>query len=74
MSYSYEDCECIHDTGSACLIIIPELIGQEKKAEFKDTAKFWIPQRAIHEDSEVYEDGHKGTLVVHDWFAEKELG
>ncbi len=56
------------------MVVIPELTGQEKKEEFKDTGKFWIPQVAIHDDSDVYEEGTSGTLVVEDWFAEKELG
>lgn len=32
----------------------------------------WIPKSVIHEDSEVYQKGHEGTLVVYEWFAEKE--
>jgi hypothetical protein len=34
--------------------------------------ELWIPQSQIHEDSEVYQDGDEGTLVVSEWFAEKE--
>ena len=32
----------------------------------------WIPKKVIHADSEVFEPGHKGKLVVARWFAEKE--
>lgn len=74
MATEFENCECIHNTPTACLVVIPELIGKETKSAFKGTGKFWIPQAAIHEDSEVYKDGTEGTLIVHDWFAEKELG
>jgi len=70
----FDDCECVHDTGLACLVIIPELVGNEKQPHLKDTGQFWIPKRAIHDDSEVYEIGTSGTLVVFDWFAENELG
>jgi hypothetical protein len=31
----------------------------------------WVPKSVIHDDSEVYEDGHEGTLVVQEWFAKK---
>lgn len=34
--------------------------------------KFWCPKSQIHDDSEVYEEGHEGTLVVRNWFAQKE--
>lgn len=36
--------------------------GQEK----------WIPQSVIHDHSEVYAPGHRGTLVLKEWFAIKE--
>ena len=31
----------------------------------------WIPQSAILDESEVYEVGNEGTLVVKDWVAQK---
>jgi hypothetical protein len=31
----------------------------------------WVPQSQITEDSEVYEPGDEGTLVVMTWWAEK---
>lgn len=31
----------------------------------------WLPQAAVHDDSEVYAMGHEGKLVVKGWFAEK---
>jgi hypothetical protein len=70
----FEDCECIYATEKACLVVIPELSGKESKPEFKNTGKFWIPQWAIHSDSEVYKRDTEGTLIVLDRFAEKELG
>lgn len=36
-----------------------------------DGAEHWIPKSQIHEDSEVYEDGHSGTLVVTAWIADQ---
>lgn len=31
----------------------------------------WIPKSVIHDDSEVFEAGHSGKLVLHHWWAEK---
>lgn len=32
----------------------------------------WVPKSVIHEDSEVYQDGDGGKLIIAAWFAEKE--
>lgn len=37
-----------------------------------DDREVWIPQSQIHDDSEVYQEGDEGELVVARWFAEKE--
>jgi hypothetical protein len=31
----------------------------------------WVPKSQIHDNSEVYENGHKGKLVVTAWWADK---
>jgi len=31
--------------------------------------EIWIPKSQIHEDSEVYEEGGKGSLVITQWLA-----
>lgn len=31
----------------------------------------WVPLSQVHDDSEVYEKGHEGTLVVNAWWAHK---
>lgn len=33
--------------------------------------ELWVPRSVIHDDSEVYEAGHAGTLVVQAWWALK---
>ena len=39
-----------------------------------DGEKVWIPQSQVDEDSEVWELGHRGTLIITEWIAkEKEL-
>lgn len=35
------------------------------------TNQFWVPKEAIHYDSEVWENGHEGKLIVAEWLAEK---
>lgn len=30
---------------------------------------YWIPKSQLHDDSEVYEKGGEGTLIVSDWLA-----
>jgi hypothetical protein len=31
--------------------------------------EIWIPKSQIHDDSEVYEDGGEGDLVINEWLA-----
>ena len=68
MSVRFENCEVVHATPKAIKVLIPEL----------DTEPVWVPQWAVHDDSEVYRGGPagspgtEGTLVVVDRFDEKE--
>ena len=32
----------------------------------------WVPKSQIHDDSEVYQSGTSGKLIVSQWWAEKE--
>jgi hypothetical protein len=36
-----------------------------------DGRQFWIPQSQIDDDSEVYQAGDEGELVVSQWIAEQ---
>lgn len=59
----------IHD--SICTAETPKAI--QVKRWIGDTRFWhWIPKSVITDDSEVWKDGDAGTLVVEDWFAEKE--
>ena len=49
---------CARDTGRAILVVMTAN-GDE----------VWIPQSVIHDDSEVYGDGHNGSVVVLGWWA-----
>jgi len=35
-------------------------------------ATHWIPKSVVHDDSEVYQDGDVGKLVLLGWFVQKE--
>ncbi len=55
-----EDAKCTHATANACLCVISGRVEG-----------IWVPQSVIHDDSEVYEKGGEGKLVVKRWWAEK---
>lgn len=56
----FEDVVCTAETSMAI------------KCKFSSGREAWVPKSQIHDDSEVWEDGKEGTLVVSIWFAEKE--
>jgi len=60
VGYEIEKAKCVAKTASAILVEAPEFDKPE-----------WIPQSQVDEDSEVYGQGHTGTLVVSDWLAEQ---
>jgi hypothetical protein len=37
-----------------------------------DGKAYWIPISVIHDDSEAFDVGHEGDLIVNEWYAEKE--
>jgi hypothetical protein len=39
---------------------------------FEDGKEYWVPQSQIDDDSEVYEAGGEGKLVVSHWWADKQ--
>jgi hypothetical protein len=57
----FDDCTAVHATPKALLVSIPEL-GDE----------IWIPRSVVHDDSEVFESGHEGELVIKEWWAREE--
>lgn len=52
--------KCVRETEKALLVELET--GEER----------WVPKSVVHDDSEVYEEGGEGTLVVQEWWAEKE--
>jgi hypothetical protein len=55
----FADIEAIRQTDKALLCLIE---GEET----------WVPQSQIDDDSEVYAEGHTGTLIVTAWWARKQ--
>lgn len=62
-----EDAKCIKQTAKAILVTAPDF-GDDIKGR---PVEVWIPQVAVHEDSEVYKEGTEGVLIVADWLAEE---
>lgn len=56
--FKLDDCKCIAETSKALLITCPEM-----------DEDFWIPTSQVHDDSEVFEKDHEGTLVISLWLA-----
>jgi hypothetical protein len=45
--------------------------GKALLCKIEEDVEVWIPKSQIDDDSEVYEEGHEGTLVIPLWLAEK---
>lgn len=56
----FDDVACTHETDKAILCTI-------------DGKEHWIPKSQVNDDSEVYENGGSGKLVITEWIA-KERG
>ena len=59
--YAIEEAEIKHSTDKAILVDAPVL-----------DKPVWIPQSQVSDDSEIWKKGEKGTLLVSEWFAEKQ--
>jgi hypothetical protein len=56
----FDDATCVRETDKAILV------------KQDDLGEVWIPRSQVHDDSEVYEEGGEGELVVKAWFARKQ--
>lgn len=57
-AHTMGDGKCTRATEKALLVLI-------------DGKETWVPQSVVHDDSEVWKVGDEGTLVVKQWWAEK---
>lgn len=55
--------KAVRETAKAVLV--------EFSQEYHGETETWVPQSQIHEDSEVWREGHEGTLITSGWFARK---
>lgn len=60
--------EVIKDTGKALLVRVDP---SDPVYEMTEDGTTWVPQSQIHEDSEVWQEGDSGNLVVTRWIAEQ---
>ena len=56
----FTECSGIAETEKAVLV---------RCVDWKED--MWIPKSQIHDDSEVYGEGHEGKLVITQWIAER---
>lgn len=61
--------ECERETDRALLV---ELGGPKDSFGGRTVRELWIPKSVIHDDSEVFEAGTSGAVIVFRWWAEKE--
>jgi|APSaa5957512622_1039677.scaffolds.fasta_scaffold95582_2 hypothetical protein len=65
-TFSIDDAYVVKETAKAILV--------EADAFFDEPE--WVPKKAVHEDSEVWEDsedgGGPGVLIIKRWFADSE--
>jgi len=54
----FDDVECLKETPDAILVVI-------------EGETYWIPQSQVTSDSEVWEEGDIGELVITEWIAKK---
>ncbi len=63
--YRLPGCTGIKATPKALLVRAP--VGEGGKL-----IDVWVPQNCIHDDSDVWKEGHTGKLVVYSWFVERQ--
>ena len=59
--YIIDDVSCIRMTERAILVRIPAIAREPQ----------WVPQSQIDDDSEVWQPGDSGTLIVSQWLADE---
>ena len=53
---------------------VEEVIAETDKAILVrfDDRELWVPKSQVSDNSDVYEKGDSGNLIISPWFAEKE--
>lgn len=60
-SFEVEDCECLHETEKALLVLCGD----------QDQDRCWIPRSQLAPGNEIKKEGDTGTLRITQWFAEQ---
>ncbi len=60
--FAIEGATAVHATDKALRVELPEPYDPDQ----------WIPRSVVHDDSEVFEAGHEGKLVVLRWWARRQ--
>lgn len=58
--------ECTKGTGLSLLCKV-----LESSCTLKEGEDFWVPLSQVHDDSEVYQLGDRGKLIVSNWLADE---
>lgn len=58
-----------YDFGGVCHAVFDS--GNALKVQAPGKGEIWVPHSVILDDSEVYEEGGRGKLIVAYWWAEK---
>ncbi len=58
-AYKYTDASCDKETDKAVHV------------EQEELGDLWIPKSVLHDDSDVYGEGHEGSLIVATWWIEE---
>lgn len=61
----FDNTTCLRATPNAILV-------QRRREDGSAGRSLWVPQSVVHADSEVFEQGHQGRLVLFTWWARKE--
>jgi hypothetical protein len=60
-TFAIEDAVCVAETDKAIRVTAPIFDAPQ-----------WIPKSVVHDNSEVWKLDQTGTLIVREWFAEKQ--
>jgi hypothetical protein len=67
--YDIEDVRCIAESKNGKSLLMRKTCEEFDGED--EPGKCWLPKSQITDDSEVYEVGGEGTLIVTEWIAKK---
>jgi hypothetical protein len=62
----------VASTPKAIMVAFEDFADDIDPVQIPDTDAFWIPVSVVHDDSECWDSGTEGTLIVKSWWAEKQ--